>query len=165
VDVRVAKDTEIDHLAQLWCDGWRDAHAGIVPAELARRRTLQNFKERLQAALSNVRVIGPIGAPVGFYMVKKDELEQLYVCSQARGSGIAAALIRDAEFELARRGVKKAWLACAIGNERAARFYEKWGWHRVGNMINHLETPQGEFLLEVWRYEKTLISESFESPD
>jgi hypothetical protein len=49
-----------------------------------------------------------------------------------------------------------AWLACAIGNERAARFYEKRGWHRAGTMINHLVTAEGEFHLEVWRYEKHL---------
>jgi len=49
-----------------------------------------------------------------------------------------------------------AWLACAIGNERAARFYEKCGWRRVGKMINPLDTPDGVLPLEVWRYEKRL---------
>jgi hypothetical protein len=53
-------------------------------------------------------------------------------------------------------GVWVAWLACAIGNERAARFYEKRGWMRAGNMINELETPGGRFRLKVWRYEKRL---------
>jgi hypothetical protein len=53
-------------------------------------------------------------------------------------------------------GVWVAWLACAIGNERAARFYEKRGWRRAGNMINELETADGIFPLEVWRYEKRL---------
>jgi RimJ/RimL family protein N-acetyltransferase len=57
---------------------------------------------------------------------------------------------------LAAAGVGTAWLACAIGNARAARFYEKCGWRRVGTMINHAETSNGTFLLEVWRYEKAL---------
>jgi RimJ/RimL family protein N-acetyltransferase len=48
------------------------------------------------------------------------------------------------------------WLACAIGNERAARFYEKSGWRRTGTMVSQLETPNGIFPLEVWRYEKRL---------
>jgi hypothetical protein len=47
-------------------------------------------------------------------------------------------------------------LACAIGNEQAARFYEKCGWHRAGTMINNLDTTEGVFPLEVWRYEKRL---------
>ena len=154
--VRAAEKTEIDHLAKLWFDGWQDAHSKILPAELTRLRTLGSLRDRLQAALPTVRVIGPSGAPLGFCMVKGDELYQLYVSAQARGSGIAAGLMADAEAQFCAAGVKKAWLACAIANERAARFYEKCGWHRVGTMVNHLETTEGPFLLEVWRYEKSM---------
>lgn len=156
MEVRNAEEAELDRLATLWYDGWRDAHEQIVPAELARQRTLESFRDRLEAALSRVRVVGAPGEPVGFCMVKGDELYQLYVSSSARGSRAAATLVADAEAQLANQGVETAWLACAIGNERAARFYEKRGWHRVGTMINHLETPNGEFPLEVWRYEKHL---------
>jgi ribosomal protein S18 acetylase RimI-like enzyme len=90
--------------------------------------------------------------------VKDAELYQLFVSAQSRGSGVAAALLADGEARLAASGVQTAWLACAIGNERAARFYEKHGWHRVGNMINRSDTPSGEYLLDVWRYEKPLPS-------
>ena len=156
MDVRAAEEVEIDCLAKVWHEGWHDAHAQIVPRGLTRLRTLESFRHRLQAALPNVRVVGPSGAPVGFCILKGDELYQLFVSAQARGSGAAAALIADAEARLSEIGVETAWLACAIGNERAARFYEKCGWHRVGNMINHAETSSGDFLLEVWRYEKPL---------
>jgi ribosomal protein S18 acetylase RimI-like enzyme len=154
--VRDAEEAEIVYLAKLWYDGWRDAHEQIVPAKLKRLRTEQSFEERMRAAIAAVRVIGPPGEPVGFCMLKGDELYQLYVSAQARGSGAAAALMADAEARLSDSGFGTAWLACAIGNERAARFYEKCGWRRVGTMVNRLETPEGEFLLEVWRYEKQL---------
>jgi len=156
MEVRAAEEVEIGHLAKLWYDGWQDAHAQIVPAELARLRTLESFRDRLQATLPNVRVVGPSGAPVGFCIVRGDELYQLYVVAQSRGTGVAAALIADAEARLSENGAETAWLACAIGNERAAKFYEKCGWHRAGTMVNHLETTSGTFLLEVWRYEKSL---------
>ena len=91
-------------------------------------------------------------------MVKDAELYQFYVSAGSRGSRVAGALIADAEARLAASGVATAWLACAIGNERAARFYAKHGWHRVGTMINRLDTPSGAFLLEVWRYEKSLAA-------
>ena len=156
MEVRDAEEAELDRLAKLWYDGWRDAHEEILPAELARHRTLKSFRDRLEAALPNVRVIGAPGEPIGFHIVNDDELYQLYVSAAARGSGAAAALIADAEAHLSDAGVETAWLACAIGNERAARFYEKHGWQRIGTMTNHLETPAGEFLLEVWRYEKHL---------
>jgi GNAT superfamily N-acetyltransferase len=103
-----------------------------------------------------VRVGGSVGEPEGFCIVKDDELYQLFVAAQARGSGVAAALIADAEARLSDGGVEIAWLACAIGNERAARFYEKCGWRRAGIVVNNLDTPNGTFPLEVWRYEKCL---------
>lgn len=156
MNVRAADEAEIGQLATLWYDSWQDAHAQILPAELTRLRTLESFRDRLQAALSSVRVVGPSGTPVGFCIVKGDELHQLFVSAEARGTGAAAALIADAEARLSEAGVQTAWLACAIGNDRAARFYEKCGWHRVENMVNHAETSSGTFALEVWRYEKRL---------
>ena len=156
MEVRSADEFEVDLLARLWYDGWQDAHARILPAELARHRTEESFRRRLRAALASVRVAGPSGRPAGLVMIKGDELYQLYVSASARGSGVAAALLADAEARLASAGVATAWLACAIGNARAARFYEKNEWRRVGNMINQLDTPAGMFPLEVWRYEKDL---------
>jgi GNAT superfamily N-acetyltransferase len=151
-----AKSSEIGQLAKIWFDGWQDAHARIVPAELARLRTLQSFEERLRTASTGVRVAGVVGAPVGFYFLKGAELYQFYVSSDARGSGIAAVLMADAEARLRERYVHTAWLACAIGNDRAARFYEKCGWTRIGTVTDHVEVPGGTFALEVWRYEKSL---------
>jgi ribosomal protein S18 acetylase RimI-like enzyme len=156
MDVRSAEKAEVDHLARIWYDGWQDAHARILPAELTRLRTLESFRDRLHAALPNVRVAGPLGAPIGFCIVQRNELYQLFVSAAARGSGVAAALVADAEARFAENGVAIAWLACAIGNERAARFYEKCSWRRVGTMVNHAETSNGLFPLEVWRCEKSL---------
>lgn len=156
MEVRDAEPAEIDQVAKVWYDAWNDAHVHLVPAELVRLRTLERFRERVEAALPNLRVVGPPGEPLGLYMNKDDELYQLFVAARARGTGVAAALIADAEIRLAEAGVETAWLACAIGNERAARFYEKCGWRRVGTMTNLAETSSGMFLLQVWRYEKFL---------
>ena len=156
MNVRAADESEIDLLARIWYDGWNDAHAHLVPQELTRYRTLESFRDRLRVALEEVRVIGPTGAPLGFAMVKDAELYQLYVSAPARGSGAAAALVDDAEAHLAANGVETAWLACAIGNHRAARFYEKRGWRRATSVIYPAETADGHIMLEVWRYEKAL---------
>ncbi|MBS0532470.1 MAG: GNAT family N-acetyltransferase [Proteobacteria bacterium] len=155
--VRPAADSEIDALARLWYNGWQDAHAAILPKALARARTFDSFAERLHDAQADLRVIGPPGAPLGFHLVKADELYQFYVAAAARGQGIAQQLIADAEARLAGQGHATAWLACAIGNERAARFYEKSGWRRSGNIVSRLETVDGPFDLEVWRYEKRFV--------
>jgi ribosomal protein S18 acetylase RimI-like enzyme len=156
MQVRSADIAEIDHLARLWYDGWHEAHAPLVPAELTRLRTLESFRKRLQTAFPNIHVVGPLGAPDGFCVLKSEELYQLFVSPEARGAGVAAALIADAEARFAECGVETAWLACAIGNDRAARFYEKCGWRLAGTVITPLETSSGPFPVEVWRYEKRL---------
>lgn len=152
--VRNAVTAEADALAQLWFNGWQDAHAAILPAELRRLRTLDSFKERLLRGLADVCVVGPIGAPLGFCMLKEDELYQLFVSADARGTGVAAILMANSEARLAEKGVETAWLSCAIGNHRAARFYEKSGWCNTGNYVTVVETTEGPFELEVWRFEK-----------
>jgi ribosomal protein S18 acetylase RimI-like enzyme len=156
MQVRAADVAELDHLARLWFDSWHETHAPLVPPKLTRLRTLKCFRERLEAALANIRVAGQLGTPLGFCVLKGEELYQLFVSPEARGSGIAAALIADAEARLAERGVETAWLACAVGNHRAARFYQKCGWHLAGTVLNAAETSSGTFPLEVWRYEKRL---------
>lgn len=156
--VRSPEPTEIPQLARVWYDAWRDAHARLLPAELVRLRTFESFRDRLANDLPRVRVVGPLGAPVGLCTIKGDELYQLFVAASARGTGAAVLLVVDAEKRLAEQGVEAAWLTCAIGNERAARFYEKLGWRRVGTMVADLETTEGPFRLESWKYEKRLTS-------
>src|SRR6478672_2890065 len=123
--VRSAESFEVDALAVLWHDAWHEAHASLVPAQLTALRTLQSFRDRLQAELASVRVIGPSGCPSGFCIVREAELYQLFVSATSRGSGVASALLADAEQRLSSHGISTAWLACAIGNDRAAAFYEK----------------------------------------
>jgi ribosomal protein S18 acetylase RimI-like enzyme len=154
--VRPADPAELAQLAQVWHDAWRDAHAALVPPELTRLRTVHNFRERLAAAIADVRVVGPVGSPRGLCIVKGAELYQLFVKADSRGTGVAAALLADGERRLSAAGVEIAWLACAIGNDRAAAFYEKHGWLRAGTVINQAETSEGVFPVQVWRYEKQL---------
>ena len=156
MQVRPADAGEIDHLARLWHDVWHQSHAAFAPAELIRLRTLASFRDRLEAARPDVYVVGPVGALLGLCVLRGEELYQLFVASEAHGSGVAAALIAGAEARLAARGVETARLACAIGNTRAARFYEKSGWHLAGTFVMLSETSNGPFPVDQWRYEKRL---------
>jgi GNAT superfamily N-acetyltransferase len=153
---RQAEPADISALSRLWHDGWHDAHASIVPARLALGRTREAFRARLQRGLAEVRAIGPRGDPDGFCWVRNDELHQLYVHRRARHRGMAARLMGDAERRLAASGATRAWLACAIGNERAELFYEKSGWSFDRVMTIALEIPGGRVALDVSRYAKML---------
>jgi ribosomal protein S18 acetylase RimI-like enzyme len=157
--VRFATHADVDRLAAIWHEGWHDAHAGLLPPELTRMRTVESFRERVHEVVKDTRVVGPAGAPVGFCMLKGDELYQLYVARDTRGTGIAGALVADGESRLAAAGVEVAWLACAVGNDRAARFYEKSGWTRTGTVEYQPDASPGIGPLQVWRYEKRLAGE------
>jgi len=153
VTLRDAIDSDLDPLARLWCDGWHDAHAAIVPAGLVQARTLPRFRERLQPRLDRVRVAAHAGSVAGLALIEGDELDQFYVAAAARGTAVAPTLMRDALERFRRAGIATPWLSCAVGNDRAARFYEKAGWRRARVFTSELPTPDSVFVIDSWRYE------------
>jgi ribosomal protein S18 acetylase RimI-like enzyme len=156
LDVRPARDSDLIAVTRVWCEGWHDAHDAIVPATLIALRTPESFLDRLRAQLHAVRVIVDADTPVGFAMLRGAEVYQFYVAGSARGTGAASVLMRDTEDQLAAQGIPSGWLACAVGNTRAARFYEKCGWSCTATVAIESETSEGPFPIQVWRYEKRL---------
>lgn len=154
--LRSANPDDIGQLAEIWHTGWQDTHAPLLPEELARYRTVENFRKLLAANLPNVVIAEKDSVIIGLCITKADELFQLYITAEARGTGVGALLLNDAERRLAADGNDVAWLACAIGNDRAARFYEKHGWHLARTFLAQVPAADGTFPLEVWRFEKTL---------
>lgn len=154
--IRDAVLNDVPTLVSIWHDGWHEAHAAFVSEDLVRVRTVEDFARRLKAMLPETKVAGTPGKPLGFCSIREDELMHLFVSPEARGSGAATALLRDGEARLRSRGTRVAWLACIIGNLRAARFYEREHWRRTNTMTYLAETPTGRFALDEWRYEKEL---------
>ena len=156
MQVRAARDDDLPALTRIWFDGWHDAHDGIVPPPLVALRTHASFADRLRAELPGVLVVADGHAVVGFTVVRGAEVFQFYVDRPARGTGAASFLMRATQEAMAARGISNAWLACAVGNVRAARFYEKCGWIRTATVVIESETSEGSFPIRVWRYDKRL---------
>lgn len=152
-----AASEHVAQIAEIWHAGWHEAHGQIVPAELVTLRTMESFLERSEENLSGTWIAVSDATVLGFCMVREDELYQMYVSPAARGGGVAKTLIGDAEKRILGNGYQIAWLACAKGNSRAMRFYEKSGWNMAGNEVVGLDTSQGAFPLDVLRYEKKLV--------
>jgi GNAT superfamily N-acetyltransferase len=93
------------------------------------------------------------GRIVGFVVVKGDEVEQIYVDRTARGSGVAAILLRKGEAEIRRAGHRRAWLAVVAGNQRARSFYSRFGWRDSGPISYLAETEAGPLAIPSHRYE------------
>jgi len=158
--IRPATTADIPQITTLWHTGWHEAHAPLVPAALTALRTIESMRERTGEHLARTIVAADGETVQGFVMIRDRELYQLYTSPTARGTGVAAELIAAGERGLAASGAARAVLSCAIGNTRAARFYEKSGWHLARTETDHLDTAEGSFALDTWRFEKDLLSGS-----
>jgi GNAT superfamily N-acetyltransferase len=132
VQLRGASSDDVEAVASIWRDGWPDGHLGNVPDELVAARTAESFSSRAAQRVGDTVVAVVGGAVAGFVMVVDDEVEQVYVSSRHRGTGVAAALLGEAERRVRTNGHERAWLAVVAGNARARRFYERMGWTDEG---------------------------------
>ena len=155
--IRPATAADMAAVADLWHEGWHDGHAGRVPAGLTAARTLAAFHVRTPSRVGDTTVAVAEGGDVlGFVMVTADEVEQVFVGRDARGSGIAALLLDEAERQVAAAGHTVAWLAVVDGNVRARAFYEKRDW-RDEDELPYEVTAAGEvFVSPCRRYVKSV---------
>jgi GNAT superfamily N-acetyltransferase len=153
--LRAASAGDVEDIAAVWHRGWRDGHLGHVPADLLSHRGQGDFRQRVPARLAHTTVATIDSRVVGFATVHDDELEQIYVDESARGGGVAAALLRQAEAVIGSR-FDVAWLAVVAGNARALRFYARCGWSDAGAIDYAAETATGRFTVPSRRYEKRL---------
>jgi putative acetyltransferase len=152
--IRPADDADMAAVADLWHEGWHDGHAGHVPDGLTTARTLAAFHERTPSRVADTAVaVAEDGSLEGFVMVVDDEVEQVYVAAEHRGSGVAGALLAEAERQVRAAGHERAWLAVVAGNARARRFYERSGWTDDG-AFDYLAA--GGIAVPSHRYIKTL---------
>lgn len=126
--LRPARPDDAATVAEIWRRGWHDGHDGLVPQALVDVRTAESFSTRAAERVADTVVAERGGKVVGFVMVVGDEVEQVYVDSRHRGSGLANGLIAEAERVVKANGHDVAWLAVVAGNGRARRFYERSGW-------------------------------------
>lgn len=153
--IRKARAEDAGAVARIWHAGWRDGHIGNVPDGLVRHRDdIRQYESRARDRVGQMWVAESAGGqPLGFVVVKGDELEQVYVDRSARGTGVAAALLSQGEDEVRRAGHARAWLAVVAGNSRARAFYERQGWRDTGPFIYEAETAEGMFPVPSHRYE------------
>ncbi len=150
--LRAATSADAGTVAEIWHSGWHDVHPGHVPDGLTAGRTLEAFQARAPRRVADTTVAEVDGAVVGFVMVTGDEVEQVYVAAEARGTGVAPTLLAEAERQVAAGGHDVAWLAVARGNAMARRFYEKRGWVDEGDLDYHVEAGGTPYISPCRRY-------------
>ncbi|MCP2246876.1 GNAT family N-acetyltransferase [Lentzea aerocolonigenes] len=156
VAVRRATPEDARAVARIWYPGWCDAHLGNVPQQLVDARPETTFEPRALEHVQHTTVATVDGEVAGFVMVVGDEVEQVYVSADHRGSGVARALLAAAEQEVAANGHASAWLAVVAGNVRARRFYERQGWTDEGLFGHQAPHPDGPIPVPAHRYTKAV---------
>jgi GNAT superfamily N-acetyltransferase len=156
ITIRPAVDTDVPVIAEIWESAWRDAHLGNVPDSLVEVRTAESFRERAEALVAETSVAVVAGAVAGFVTLDADELEQLFVDRAHRGTGVADALIAEAERRLREAGHRHVWLAVVAGNARARRFYERSGWTDEGPFEYLAYGWDGPIAVAAHRYVKAI---------
>ncbi|MGW1345901.1 N-acetyltransferase family protein [Kribbella sp. NPDC002412] len=152
--IRAAEAGDADAVAAIWYSGWGDGHLGHVPEELVAIRTKESFWTRAAERVADTTVAVQGDEVAGFVMVVGDEVEQVYVSRDHRGSGIAGVLLAEAERQVKANGHAEAWLAVATGNARARRFYERSGWSDAGAFDYPATTDSGPIPVPCHRYVK-----------
>ncbi len=151
--IRPATDSDADAIAHVWHDAWGDGHTGNVPDGLLAHRRPEHFAARAAERVAHSWVAEVDGEVVGFVTVEGDELEQIFVLSSARGTGVATDLLRTGTEAIAAGGHDVAWLAVVAGNARARAFYERQGWVDAGPLEYEAGTDDGTFVVPCRRYE------------
>lgn len=160
VTLRPAVPADAVAVARIWSEGWRDGHLGNVPDDLVAIRTEESFGTRAAERVGDTTVAVADGTVAGFVMVVADEVEQVYVAADHRGTGVAAALIAEAERLVAAGGHGRAWLAVVAGNARARAFYARNGWTDEGLFDYTAKAATGTISVPCHRYAKRLTAGS-----
>ncbi len=154
MDVRPARPEDSAAVADIWFHGWRDGHLGNVSEELVAIRTEESFRRRAAERTADTTVATVDDEVAGFVMVVDDEVEQVYVSSRHRGTGVAGTLLAEAERLVALNGHERPWLAVVEGNARARRFYERNGWTDEGPFDYPAQSADGPIPVPCRRYVK-----------
>lgn len=156
--LRRATPEDAPRIAEIWEAAWRDGHVGHVPDELVAIRTPESFRSRSAERIGAATVAEVDGVIAGFVALHGDEVEQVFVAREHRGSGVADALMGEAERQLRDAGHPTAWLAVVGGNARARRFYERLGWTDAGPFDYLADGVDRQIRVAAHRYVKRVNS-------
>lgn len=131
------------------------SYVSIIPAEELASYTSQAFSlEQLESELAAAEItyflalagtvpcgyskLGPTAPPPTIDGSKPVELARLYVLPERTEMGIGTELLRASLKAALKQGYHSCWLRVWEGNDRAIRFYRRWGFRQVGSEPYHV---------------------------
>ena len=141
--IREAVEEDLDRVRDIKVDNWAGTYGPLVdPAVLRpyldRRAQLDALRKQLVLPGTSLLVAvdepGMVIAFALFYPVHHPEpwMESLHVALSSRGRGAGTLLMRATAFRLQAGGRRSLRLGVVVGNDAAARFYERLGGVMIG---------------------------------
>lgn len=149
MQIRRANPADAETLAELsqttFLATYRDhRHADLLPAYVHRAYSIEAVKEELRDPAATLFLAIQEESAVGYAKLhvagphvplpgrRPINLERIYLLESAQGKGIGRALMEACLEEARQRNRDVLWLGVLATNERAIRFYERWGFEIVG---------------------------------
>ncbi|MEQ1708995.1 MAG: GNAT family N-acetyltransferase [Terricaulis sp.] len=104
--------------------------AAIQRAELA-DPAIRAWLALREGVIVGYAMAGPVDMKIA-HAERDCELYRLYVDKDVKGAGVAHALMRDVMAWAKEQGAEALWLSVWENNERAQRFYKRYGFDHIG---------------------------------
>lgn len=133
VNLRLATAADFRNIADLWVESWREAMPNI-DFDVRRAWLFHHLRALQVAGVLVICAFDRSGRLLGFTTIDPATgyLDQLAVAPQAKGAGIASALLNEAR----RLSVSGIVLDVNEDNARAIAFYEREGFVKLGEGVN-----------------------------
>jgi GNAT superfamily N-acetyltransferase len=155
--IRRATTADRRDIAHAYHAFWHETHAHLESLQVAADRDVAFFERRLANARIPPRIArAPDGSVQGFVIWHRYWVQSVYLAPAARGSGLGARLLAEAERHIAARGHKRVALICIVGNFGARAFYERHGYHVAQVRNTPVKTSSGDVIVRGWVMQKAL---------
>ena len=143
--IRPASRQDLVEIALIHSASWKEAYAGILPADYLSDQVDQDLREHWEQQKiqpGDVVLVAETGdGLLGFVAVwcrPNAFIDNLHVSQSVRSRGVGTELLRAAADRLIELGHSTAYLWVFESNADAIRFYERLGAVRVGSAIKEI---------------------------
>lgn len=153
--IRCARQPDLEQIAALHVESWRDAYAAVLPKQYLAEQLGADLLHHWRSAnirSSDVVLVAEGAAIIGFIAVWCRPLpfiDNLHVKPGHRSKGVGSALMNSAARELVNLNHESAYLWVVESNRRAIHFYRKLGGvstdRKIKNLFGHM-VPNVKFV-------------------
>lgn len=133
MNIRHAIPSDLEGIAAIHRESWKDAYSDVLPAEFLRGqidRDLAKHWRHIDIQNEDIVLVAEENALIGFIAVwcrPLSFIDNLHVKPCHRSRKVGSALLKAAAAELIRKGHKRGYLWVFESNTNAIRFYERLG--------------------------------------